>query len=204
MAKTKMFKFNIKNVKFAKKDELGVYKTPEDLAYANSLSLEADYNETKLYGDGQVIGILADDKGKTGTLSVVNIEHEYEIACGRMMEIDGGIADIQQHASIEHAIYYEIEALKAGKPITIKTWLFGCITGKANETYQQTQDDPTVNTYDYPLTVMGINLKKSTGTEDFVDANGNTVKVTRLTSYPEDVGFATFGATVPVPKEKGV
>ena len=202
MAKSKLIKFNIKNVKYATKEELGTYSAPVDLAYANSLALEADYNEQKIYGDGQVIGILSDDKGKTGTLSVVDLNSDYEIACGRMMLVDGGIADIQQHASIEHAIYYEVDALKDGKPFTIKSWLFGCVTGKANESYQQTQDDPTVNTYNYPLTVMGVNLKASTGTEDYIDDNGNTVKVTRITSLPEDTGYATFGASVPTPKAK--
>ena len=202
MGKTKLFKFNIKNVKYSFKEELGTFGAPVDLAYANSLSLEADYNETKIFGDGQIIAILADDKGKTGTLSVLNIENDYEIACGRVKEIDGGYADIQQHSSVEHALYYEVDAIKDGKPITIKNWLFGCITGKANETYQQTQDDPTVNTYDYPLTVMGVNLKNTAGTADYVDANGNTYRVTRLTAYPESTGYATFGASVPTPKEK--
>lgn len=202
MAKSKLLKFNIKNVKYAMKDELGEFGTPKDLAYANSLSLEADYNEQKIFGDGQIIAILADDKGKTGTLSVLNIEKEYEVDCKRAREVEGGIADIQQHASIEHAIYYEVDAIQDGVPITIKNWLYGCITGKANETYQQTQDDPTVNYYDYPLTVMGTNLKDSAGTSDYVDANGNTYKVTRLTAFPSDTGYSTFGNTVPVPKEK--
>lgn len=201
MAKSKLIKFNVKNVKFSMKEELG-YSTPEDLAYANSISLEADYNEQKIYGDGQIIAILADDKGKTGTLSVINIEKEYEIACKRALEIEGGLADVQQHASVEHCIYYEVDAIQNGIPITIKNWLFGCITGKPNETYQQTQDDPTINTYDYPLTVMGINLQASTGSSDFVDANGNHVKVTRVTAYPEDTGYATFGTAVPTPKAK--
>lgn len=67
MAKNKLIKFNIKNVKYAVKNDLGEYGEPKDLAYANSLSLEADYNEQKIFGDGQIIGILADDKGKTGT-----------------------------------------------------------------------------------------------------------------------------------------
>jgi len=202
MAKSKLIKFNVKNLKYATKDAEGTYGTPVDLAYANSLSLEADYNEMKIYGDGKLIGILADDKGKTGTLSVTNIEEAYEIACGRMMKVDGGIADVQQHASIEHAIYYEVDALKDGVPITIKNWLFNCITGKPNESYQQTQDDPTINFYDYPLTVMGTNLKTADGTSDYVDTNGNTIRVTRLTAFPDDTGYSTFESTVPVPKEK--
>ena len=60
MAKKKMFKFNVKNVKFSFATA-GVYAAPADLAYASALTLEADYNETKLYGDGEILGIIGDD-----------------------------------------------------------------------------------------------------------------------------------------------
>lgn len=200
--KNKIFKFNVKNVKYAVKSE-AVYGIVKELAYAESLSLEADYNETKLFGDGEVLAILGDDKGKTGTLGVTNIEDHYEIDMGRAKLIEGGIADIQQRNSVDHAIYYEIEALVEGDIITIKNWLYGCITGKANETYEQTKDDPTINTYDYSLSVLGNNLKNAAGTEDYVDENGNKIKVFRLTSYPGDAGYETFGDAVPVPKVEG-
>lgn len=202
MAKTKMFKFNVKNVKYAVKSELGTYDTPEDLAYANSISLEADYDETKLYGDGQILGILGDDKGKTGTLSVINIEKDYEIAMKRSMEIDGGLADIQQRSSVEHALYFEVDAIEDGVGKTIKRWVFGVTTGKASESYEQTTDNPTINTYDYPLTVLGVNLKDTAGTADHTDANGNIIKVFYMTSFPGDAGYATFQSSVPTPKVK--
>lgn len=205
MAETKsnLFKFNVKNLKYSFATE-GVFDTPEPLAYAEALALEADYNETILYGDGEKLAVLSDDKGKKGTISVTNIEKHYEIACGRAMLIVGGIADIQQRKSEEHAIYYEVDAYEDGVQKTIKNWLFGCITGKPNESYQQTKDDPTINTYDYGLTVLGTNLKKSDGVTDYVDANGNKVKVYRLTSFPDDTGYATFGDAVPTPKELDV
>jgi len=199
MAKKNLFKFNVKNLKYSFAT-LGTYETPVPLAYANSLALEADYDETILYGDGQKLAILADDKGKTGTLSVTNIEDEYEIACGRAMLVQGGIGDIQQLESKEHALYYETEGILDGKRITIKNWLFGCITGKAGENYEQTTDNPTVNNFDYPLTVLGTLLQDSAGTADYVDENGNTIKCFRITSYPEDSGYDTFGDAVPVAK----
>lgn len=202
MAKTKMFKFNVKNVKYAVKNDLGTYATPEDLAYANSISLEADYDETKLYGDGQILAVLGDDKGKTGTLSVTNIEKDYEIAMKRSMEIDGGLADIQQRSSVEHALYFEVDAIEDGVAKTIKRWVFGVTTGKASETYEQTTDNPTINTYDYPLTALGVNLKDTAGTADHTDANGNTIKVFYMTSFPGDANYATFQSTVPTPKVK--
>lgn len=199
MAKTKMFKFNVKNVKYAVPSN-GVFGTPKDLAYANSISLEADYEETKLFGDGQILAILGDDKGKTGTLSVTNIEKEYEIDMKRALEVAGGLADIQQRSSVEHAIYFEVDAIEDGVGKTIKRWVFGVTTGKASESYEQTQDNPTINTYDYPLTVLGVNLKDEDGLEDYKDENGNTLKVFYLTAFPGDAGYDTFEDEVPVPK----
>jgi hypothetical protein len=196
MAKKKMFKFNVKNVKFSFAT-CGVFDAPADLAYASSLTLEADYNETKLYGDGEILGIIGDDKGKNGTLGVINIEDAYEIACGRAMQITEGLADSQQMESKEHAIYYEVDAIEDGAKVTIKVWVFGCITGKASESYAQTEDDPTVNSYEYPLTVLGTKLQDNLDAEDYKTANGNTVNVYRVIKYPEDTGYATFGDTVP-------
>lgn len=201
MAKTKMFKFNVKNVKYAVPVS-GVFGIPKDLAYANSISLEADYEETKLFGDGQILAVLGDDKGKTGTLSVINIEKEYEVDMKRAREIENGLADVQQRSSVEHAIYFEVDAIEDGVAKTIKRWVFGVTTGKASESYEQTQDSPTINTYDYPLTVLGTNLKDAAGTDDYKDENGNTIKVFYITSFPGDAGYATFEEAVPTPKEK--
>lgn len=200
MGKNKLLKFNVKNVKYSILTA-GVYGSVLDLAYANGISLEADYNEKKLYGDGTLIGVIGDDKGKTGTLSVINIEAEYEKACGRAMDVVGGLADIGQRKSQAHAIYYEVEAYEDGDTITIKNWLLNCVTGKPNEAYEQTQDDPTINTYDYPITVLGELLQNAAGDADAVDLNGNTTMVYRITAVPTDAGFATFGDTVPMPKE---
>ena len=206
MAKTKMFKFNIKNVKFSIKDpETGTWGEFQDLAYANSLSLEADYNELVLYGDGQKLAVLPDDKGKTGVLSVTNIEKAYEIACGRMMEIDGGIAKVQQLKAVEHTLYYEVDAIENDERLTIKSVLYGCITGKPNETFNQTADDPTVNTYDYPLTNLGVELRAATGEDLYKDDKGNTIRVTEKVVYPGDPDYETFGIGAPtMPKAKVV
>lgn len=200
--KTKLFRFNVKNVMYAIKSSNGTYESPIDLAYANSISLEADYNETKLYGDGEVLAVLGDDKGKTGTLSVTNIEKHYEIAMKRAMEIENGLADIQQRSSVEHAIYFETDGLLDGKSITIKNWLLNVTTGKASESYEQTKDSPTINNYDYSMSVLGTNLQNAEGTSDYYDENGNAIKVYRITSFPGDTGYDTFENSVPVPKAK--
>lgn len=200
MAKTKLFRFNVKNVMYAIKGEGGTYESPVDLAYAKNISLEANYSETNLYGDGEILAVLGNDKGKTGTLSVTSINDEYEIAMQRAMKINGGLADVQQRSSVEHALYFETDALKDGQSITIKSWLFGVTTGKASESYAQTEDNPTINGYDYSLTILGTNLKDKMGTADYYDKNGNSVKVYRMTSFPGDEGYETFEESVPTPK----
>jgi hypothetical protein len=86
-----------------------------------------------------------------------------------------------------------------GETKTIKTWLFNCVTGKPNESYQQTEDDPTFNNYEYSLKVLGTNLRNNLDTADEVDSNGNTIKVYRLSVEPDDAGYATFQDTVPTP-----
>jgi hypothetical protein len=198
MSRKNQFAFNIKNLKYAFKT-LGVFGTPTAMTYARSLSLEADYDETPLYGDGQKLAVLADDKGKTGTLSLINIDEDYEIACGRQMLISKGIADISQNQTVEHALYFEFDLLDEGVSKTVKVWLFGVISGKPSVNLEQTTDNPTINPIEHALTVLGTNLKNAAGTADYEDTNGNTVKVYMLTSYPDDTDYATFGATVPTP-----
>lgn len=203
MAKQKMVRFGVKNLKYAIKDETtGEYGAPVDLAYAEAIALQDTYTETPIYGDGEIIMVLGTDKGETGTLTVTNIEKDYEIACGRQMELDNGLADVQQRCSVRHAIYYETEAIKDGQTITIKNWLLNCYTGKASESYAQTKDSPTINTYEYPITILGEIIKNNAGTDNYTDANGNTVKCTKLTCYPDDTGYSTFASAVPVPKAK--
>jgi len=203
MAKTKLVKFNIKNVKYAMPTTNG-WGAVADLAYATAISLEADYDEQRIYGDGQVIGTLPDDKGLTGTLSVVGLNKDYEIACGRAMEIESGLADVETKKAIPHALYFEVDGLDDGVVKTYKTWLIGVITGKASESYTQTEADPTISGYDHALTVLGTNLKTASGTGDYTDANGNTIKVFKVSAAPSDTDYATFGNSVPAIKAKNL
>ncbi len=197
MAKQNMLKFNIKNVKYSTGSAV------EDLTYATSLSLESNYEETNIYGDGEVILVLANDQGKTATLGVVDIDNGFEKDLGRLIEIEGGaLAEVQQHGSIPVDIYYEVEAFDAGQKIVIKNWLFNVTVGKATESYDQTTDVVNFGTFEYPLTISGKKLQAATGTDDYVDAKGNTVKVYRATTYPGDADYETFGDSVPELKAK--
>lgn len=197
MAKQNMLKFNIKNVKYNVEEEV------KDLTFAKSLTLESQYEEEKIYGDGEVILVLANDQGKTGSLGVIDVDNQFEKDLGRMIELEGGmLAEMQQHGSVPVDIYYEVDAYDEGIKIVIKNWLLGVTVGKASESYEQTTDATTFGSFEYPLTISGVNLKATTGNEDYMDAKGNKVKVFRATSYPGDTGYATFGSSVPVLKMK--
>ena len=45
-------------------------------------------------------------------------------------------------------------------------------------------------------------MKAKGGTSDYVDANGNTKKVFKISSVPTDSGYATFLDSVPTPTVK--
>lgn len=201
MARKDYLFYNVKNLKHALRTAAKTYSTPESLAYASGLNLEADFNETKKYGDGMVIAVIADDKGLTGSVITTSVEDDYEIACARaVLDNNGNLVTIQQKSSIHHAIYYETDYLDAGVNKTAKFWLLNLTTGKASESYQQTEEDPTINTYEYSLTVLGEKLEANLTTDDFVDENGNTINVYRVRSLPGETGYATFGDAVPTVK----
>jgi hypothetical protein len=199
MAKTKMFRFNVKNVKYTVKSGSG-FSSPNDLAYANSISLESDYEELRVFGDGEVIGIVASDTSKTGTLSVTNIETQYETDTHKVMQVDSGLADIKTSIPVPHNIYFEVEGFEDGQHITIKNWLLNVTTGKATETYNQNTDTPTINNFEYPVVVTGVDLLTADGEDEYFDNNGNNVKVYKISSFPGDTNYETFGDTTPEPK----
>ncbi len=101
-----LLRFNIKNAKYALETDSG-YGTPVPFGYSDSIALEADYAEKVIYGDGKKVLTLPNDKGKTGTLTLLTLDEEYEIAMKRRMQIAVGIAEIKQLASVRHAIYFE-------------------------------------------------------------------------------------------------
>lgn len=201
MAKTKLLRYNVKNVKYAIRNSETGYGEVKDLSYVDSISLEPQYEETKVYGDGEIIGVIPNDKGLQGKLKVININEEYEKDCGRLLEIQNGTASIQQRKTTEQAIYFEVDATTPdGRIETIKNWLFGVTTGKPSESFDQTKDAPTINNYEYNLTIKGDILRSNTQKDIYIDkTTGNVVKVYWLKSGPSSEGYATFGNNVPTP-----
>ena len=199
-AKT-LVRFNIKNAAYAIKKSDGSYEAPVKFGYSDSISLEADYSEKAIYGDGIKVITLPNDKGKTGTLTLLTIDAAYEIAMKRRMVTSNGTSDIKQTASVEHAIYFETEFMdEAGVMKTAKTIVYGVTSGRPSETYNQTTDDINNTNVSYSLTIKGAPLMASSGSSQYTDANGNKVYVWQETSIPGDTNYATFGTTISAPK----
>lgn len=196
-----LVRFNIKNAKYATKSSTGTYGTPTSIGYSDSIALESDFAEKIIYGDGRKILTLPNDKGKTGTLGLLAIDDDYEIAMKRRMKTANGTAEIKQTASVEHALYFEFDFMdEDGTQKTGKTIVYGVTSGRPSETLNQTTDDINNNTVSYPLTIKGTPLMDSTGSKAYTDANGNTIYAWQETSIPSDPGYSTFGTTITAPK----
>ena len=201
--KTKLLRYNVKNVKYSIKKNDTEYGEVKDLAYADSISLEAQYEESTIYGDGEIIAVIPNDKGLKGKLKTININEQYEVDCGRLLPIDNGLASIQQRKTTEQAIYFEVDATTSGGKIqTIKNWIYGVTTTKPNEAFNQSKGAPTINQYEYNLTVKGEILKEADGNIHIDKTTGNTVKVYWIKSAPGANGYETFHENVPTPKLK--
>ena len=195
-----LVRFNIKNAAYAIKTSEG-YAPKVSIGYSDSISLEADYAEKIIYGDGRKLVTLPNDKGKTGTLGLLTIDEAYEIAMKRRMKTANGTAEIKQTAAVEHAIYFEFDYMEeGGVQKTGKTIIYGVTSGRPSETLNQTTEDINNNIISYPLTIKGTALKNSTGSDAYKDENGNTVYVWQETSIPGDTGYDTFGNTITAPK----
>lgn len=196
-----LVRFNIKNAAYALKKSEGGYDTPVPFGYSDSISLEADYAEKVIYGDGRKVATIPNDKGKTGNLGLLTIDELYEIAMKRRMKTASGTAEIKQTASVEHAIYFETDFMDENQvQKTAKTVVYGVTSGRPSDTYNQTTDDINNNNITYPLTIKGVPLMANSGTEQYKDANGNAVYAWQETCVPGDPGYDTFGKTITAPK----
>jgi len=191
-----LVEFNAKN---------GQYKTGagtlKSLTWLTKVALEADVGESVIFGDGEEVLTLQNDKGYSITLGMTAPDTDFEKDNGISEEITGGIASIQRQTRPENAIYFETNfAGDDGTTKTKKVWLFGVTVSKPSITFDQTTDSPNASTVEYSGKVRGTNLKATGGATDYIDSTtGNTKKVFRLSAVPTDTGYSTFDASVPVP-----
>ena len=170
------------------------------LGFLASITTDKNTSSTDKYGDGELQVTLISDKGSTGTLEMTARDTEFEIALGFMKELSNGLGEVQVVENKTISIGFETYMMGAdGIQKTKKVWFLGVNVAPAGESISQTTDAINDTTASYPITIKGVNLKAAGGSTDFVDANGNTIKVFKLSSVPTDSNYATFLESVPVP-----
>lgn len=191
----KLIEYNCKN---------GVYSIDNDeikpLGYLVSNTLDKNISTKEIYGDGELQLSVLSDKGMTGSLEMTARDDEFELDLGFLKEISQGLADVQVLENKTISIGYENYILTAdGITKTKKVWLLGVNVSPASDSLSQNTDTTNEATASYGLTIKGVNLKDSDGSFDFVDNNGNTIKIFKVSSVPGQEGYETFLDSVPIP-----
>lgn len=191
----KLIEFNCKN---------GVYSVDgtevKPLGYLVSNTLDKNISTKEIYGDGEIQLSVLSDKGMTGTLEMTARDDEFEADLGFVKAITQGLADVQVLQNKTISIGYENYILTAdGITKTKKVWLLGVNVAPASDSLSQNTDTTNEATASYGLTIKGVNLKDADGSLDFVDENGNTLKIFKVSSVPGKEGYETFLDTVPTP-----
>ena len=194
-----LVRFNIQNVKYAMKNGNG-YDTPVSYGTSRTISLQPVQSSKDIYGDGRRICAIIADKGKTGTLTTNNVNDDFEIAIGRKIKTQNGIAEISQTKNPVFALYFETRGIdEDGTMPLAKTWVYGVTAPtRPTETFNQSEDDVNESTFDTALKIDGVNLKTALG-EDYKDDKGNEIMVWQQTVVPSDEGFDTYGDAVVLP-----
>lgn len=185
----------------------GVYSvdgsTIKPLGYLTANTLDANISTKDIYGDGELQLSMISDKGLTGSLEMTAHDEDFEKDLGYIQEIASGLARVQVLQNKTISVGFECYITDSnGVTKTKKVWLFGVNVAPAGESLSQNTDTTNESTASYPITVKGVNLKASGGSADYVDENGNTIKVFKATSIPTDNGYATFLDSVPTPTAK--
>lgn len=176
----------------------------EPLTFLSSITTDKNTTSTDIYGDGELQVTLLSDRGSTGTLEMTARDEEFEIALGFIQKLSNGTGEVQVVQNKTISIGFETYYMSNdGAQKTKKVWFLGVNVSPAGETLSQSTDALNNTAASYPITIKGVNLKATGGTSDYVDANGNTMKVFKMSSVPTDAGYATFLDSVPTPTVKG-
>lgn len=170
------------------------------LGFLASITTDKNSTTTEKYGDGELQLSLINDKGSTGTLELTARDDEFEKDLGFVKAIAQGIAEIQVLENKTIAVGFECYITgNDGITKTKKVWFLGVNVSPAGLSLSQNTDGSNETSASYPITIKGVNLKAVGGEDDFVDANGNTIKVFKVSSVPTDDGYSTFLDSVPTP-----
>lgn len=172
------------------------------LGFLSSITTDKNITTAEKYGDGELQLTLINDKGSTGTLELTARDYEFEKDLGFAKVISQGLAEVQVLENKTISIGFECYFTgNDGITKTKKVWFLGVNVAPAGQSLSQNTDGTNESTASYPITIKGVNLKNSDGDADFVDANGNRIKVFKISSVPTDTGYSSFLDSVPSPTE---
>ena len=189
----------------------GVYATSggevKPLGYLTAINTEKNVDTKDIYGDGEVILSQITDKGSTGSLEMTARDDDFEKDLGFALEIEQGLAEAQvisnEPISFGAECYIVVKGAD-GKAVTKtkKVWWLNAIVKPASTSLSQNTESTNESNASYAVTVNGEYLKNTTGNATYVDANGNTRKIYKISCLPGNTGYDTFLDSVPVPKAK--
>lgn len=195
-----LIRFNIRNAKYAFPTPDGGYGEFVPMGTSTKLALEIDASEKEIFGDGECIINYTNEKWQKGTLTQNNVCNAYEIACGRKLLLENGLADVKPTKNTPHVIYFEVCEMDGNNEISVaKCMLYGVTSTRPSESYDQNNGDINESSFDTPLKIKGIKALAADG-KVYVDSKGNNKIVWRLTKTPDMAGYADFGKTVVIPK----
>lgn len=171
------------------------------MPYLKSVSLNRQINSTSQYANNREIIKISTDNGYTGNLGTTARDTELEKALGMIMPLSGGTGVVSRTGGKRlEGFYYEYKETDDDGDKVIKVWLLNVELTEPSLNNSTDTDSVEFGEYVYPITVYGTRIKDSAGTADYVDERGNKLDCFMVISAPEDEGYDTFDATVPVPK----
>ncbi len=191
--------FNIKNAVYAL---VGEDETIKPLAWMNTFSKDRNITTKTFYGDGELIVSVTSDKKMSGAIGTTARDSDFEKDIGSMYAPDGGgIAEIAMRTIKPIHFGFETDFIgEDGIKKAKKVWVLNMQVQSANESLTQDKEDITESTFDYNYEAYGVNLKDNAGTKDFVDENGQTIRVYTISKKPGEEGYETFLDSIPEPK----
>lgn len=175
--------------------------TVKPLTFMNTFSKDRNVTVKDFYGDGELQDSAFSDLTISGAIGTTARDEDFEKDLGFLQALAQGLTgELSVTSATRVHLGFETFIKKKGQPVQVKrVWVFNLQISPPSESLTQNKEDITESTVDYNYKGYGVNLKKSGGTEDYVDTNGMKKKVFTVSSRPSDAGYADFFKTVPVP-----
>lgn len=191
----------VQNMAFAARTGDAYASSVTKLLYAKNINPTSLLEAVEQHADNRLLFRVPNDKGYEGEIGTTAPDVEFEKQAGYAMEGANGVIKTNLAFYARGALYYEfLETDKDGVPSVAKVWLLNVEIGKGSENHSTDAGSIEFGEYKYPFRAYGDPLKNTEGTSDYLDARGLGRTAYMIVCRPGDTGYATFGATVPVPK----